>query len=452
MEDKQKLSVDIDNSFCVSLSSDKQDLQTTNSKFKLGQTLFKVIKNLKLVNYRFPSPIRLIYNSSNLFDEDYRILIEDFLINFTFDSSTQLLKSIELNNVFLLDTIQLNRNNFFIKNGDDSITKISNAYQQFGPTFPPRIDKNGDYVLKFEKRINDEMNCYLQFFFEPLSPSIDTDQSHQLKSIKLNVEMMKDDLNKNQLINSFNQLQLSSKLENDENPLILKLITLWRDENNENNPLNVKGIKLSFFDLNEKNNDNIIDRFIRFGDKAIHVLTILGSPDNVYYSSKGPNDQMQTDEDEVQYYFYNYFEYGLDLMFDTRTHLLHRFIFHTNCPAHYDVDTYEICRFNFDCISSIDPSNNVSYITLEPDSNWREIEQKLRQIDNCAFKLDDYKIMERSPNVDTSDEEDNEMASNPFGPSVYFVNEIDRIIIEFVSRTMSIASIVLYENETKIAN
>lgn len=35
-------------------------------------------------------------------------------------------------------------------------------------------------------------------------------------------------------------------------------------------------------------------------------------------------------------YFYNYFKLGLDILFDMRTHVVKKFILHTNFPCHND--------------------------------------------------------------------------------------------------------------------
>jgi len=35
-------------------------------------------------------------------------------------------------------------------------------------------------------------------------------------------------------------------------------------------------------------------------------------------------------------YFYNYFKLGMDILFDMRTHVVKKFIFHTNFPCHND--------------------------------------------------------------------------------------------------------------------
>jgi hypothetical protein len=41
-------------------------------------------------------------------------------------------------------------------------------------------------------------------------------------------------------------------------------------------------------------------------------------------------------------YFYNYFKLGLDILFDMRTHVVKKFILHTNFPCHNDFNVYVV--------------------------------------------------------------------------------------------------------------
>lgn len=42
-------------------------------------------------------------------------------------------------------------------------------------------------------------------------------------------------------------------------------------------------------------------------------------------------------------YFYNYFQLGMDFLFDASTHTVKKFILHTNFPTHYEFNQYPFC-------------------------------------------------------------------------------------------------------------
>ncbi|KAJ1955235.1 hypothetical protein IWQ62_005574, partial [Dispira parvispora] len=44
-------------------------------------------------------------------------------------------------------------------------------------------------------------------------------------------------------------------------------------------------------------------------------------------------------------YFYNYYEYGLDVLIDGQTHRCRKLVLHTNVPGHYDFGRYTKCPF-----------------------------------------------------------------------------------------------------------
>jgi hypothetical protein len=39
-------------------------------------------------------------------------------------------------------------------------------------------------------------------------------------------------------------------------------------------------------------------------------------------------------------YFFNFFDLGIDLLFDARCHSVRKMVLHTNCPEHADFNDY----------------------------------------------------------------------------------------------------------------
>lgn len=92
---------------------------------------------------------------------------------------------------------------------------------------------------------------------------------------------------------------------------------------------------------------------LRFGNTPQDALTLLGSPQYISYKKSNPlsiherlHVRDKSDARDFQYdYFYNYFEMGLDILFDAATHTIKKFIVHTNFPTHPNFNLYQKCNF-----------------------------------------------------------------------------------------------------------
>jgi hypothetical protein len=92
---------------------------------------------------------------------------------------------------------------------------------------------------------------------------------------------------------------------------------------------------------------------LSFGNTPQDALTVLGSPQHISYKKSNPlsiHERLHVrDRSEVrdfQYdYFYNYFDIGLDILFDASAHCIKKFIVHTNFPTHPNFNLYQKCNF-----------------------------------------------------------------------------------------------------------
>ncbi|MBN3292560.1 CP070 protein, partial [Polypterus senegalus] len=94
----------------------------------------------------------------------------------------------------------------------------------------------------------------------------------------------------------------------------------------------------------------VLERCIYFGDSCQDVLSALGSPHKVFYKSEdkmkihSPSPHKQVPS-KCNDYFFNYFTLGVDILFDAITHLVKKFVLHTNFPGHYNFNIYHRCDF-----------------------------------------------------------------------------------------------------------
>uniref|UniRef100_A0A8C5H5A6 Uncharacterized protein n=1 Tax=Gouania willdenowi TaxID=441366 RepID=A0A8C5H5A6_GOUWI len=94
----------------------------------------------------------------------------------------------------------------------------------------------------------------------------------------------------------------------------------------------------------------VFEKNIYFGNSCQDVLAALGSPHKVFYKSEdkmkihspSPHKQIPS---KCNDYFFNYFTLGVDILFDSTSHLVKKFVLHTNFPGHYNFNIYYRCDF-----------------------------------------------------------------------------------------------------------
>jgi len=147
-------------------------------------------------------------------------------------------------------------------------------------------------------------------------------------------------------------------------------------------------------------------------------------------------------------YFYNFFALGVDILFDIQTHLIKKFILHTNFPSHYEFNQYVKCNFRITIDDQLralvnsttipqqnsnppGSSNSNSEISqrgttpshvITPDTKWPDIQ---RLLGPCGKPV----IHNRGSNA------------NPFGPTLFYGYK--GIIFE-VMQNQHIASVCLF--------
>lgn len=175
-----------------------------------------------------------------------------------------------------------------------------------------------------------------------------------------------------------------------------------------------------------------MERNIFFGDSCQDVLGALGSPHKVFYKSEdkmkihSPSPHKQVPS-KCNDYFFNYFTLGVDILFDSTTHLVKKFVLHTNFPGHYNFNIYHRCDFKIPLVikkEGADPQTEDCIVTTY--SKWDQIQELL------GHPMEKPVVLHRSSSANNT---------NPFGSTFCF--GLQRMIFE-VMQNNHIASVTLY--------
>lgn len=163
-----------------------------------------------------------------------------------------------------------------------------------------------------------------------------------------------------------------------------------------------------------------LDATVHFDDTCQDVLSVIGSPNNVYYKTDDKikihnpsptNSSNQRSQDKSDFY-YNYVNFGMDILFDGQSHTVKKFILHTNFPCHYLFDSYFPCNFEL----LVRNYQTGKEIVVTPSTRWPAIQEIFDDRHPPA-------ILHRSSSTNTT---------NPFGPTFcHLVN--DDTIFEVMS-------------------
>mmetsp|Transcript_9994 Transcript_9994/g.12473 ORF Transcript_9994/g.12473 Transcript_9994/m.12473 type:complete len:203 (+) Transcript_9994:162-770(+) len=78
-------------------------------------------------------------------------------------------------------------------------------------------------------------------------------------------------------------------------------------------------------------------------------------------------------------YFFNYFDHGIDLLFDCEFHTVKKIILHSNFPGHPEFSIYRKCLFRIDGDTTprgkiMKDVNNECDSDITADSKWEQVE------------------------------------------------------------------------------
>ncbi|XP_057692348.1 UPF0183 protein C16orf70 homolog isoform X2 [Corythoichthys intestinalis] len=175
-----------------------------------------------------------------------------------------------------------------------------------------------------------------------------------------------------------------------------------------------------------------LEKSIYFGDSCQKVLGALGSPHKVFYKSEdkmkihSPSPHKQVPS-KCNDYFFNYFTLGVDILFDSTTHLVKKFVLHTNYPGHYNFNIYHRCYFKISIATKKGGADSqTDDCILTTYSKWDQIQELL------GHPMEKPVVLHRSSSANNT---------NPFGSTFCF--GLQRMIFE-VMQNNHIASVTLY--------
>ncbi|UJR31079.1 hypothetical protein I4U23_018588 [Adineta vaga] len=388
----------------------QRSIHTTKWEIVLGMSLYQVIKLLKQNDDQIKS-VTLVYNDKDPLSADYTLNLSNDSILLHFDSVTQRLKLIEL---YDLKKVKLKYfGNCF--NSPQIVPTIENINEIFGPTRP------GDY--------NRESQSFLMhfpgltFFFNQIGAQVEAKAMHGLHSLQFppgqspivskiyiyygNVPL---EFSVPPLpVNCFNRSVFLDRLSNlVENQKTIGLTCR----------LMVEGHAPKTYDPDD--HIDYLDATVHFDDTCQDVLSVIGSPNSVYYKTDdkikihnpSPTSASSQRSQDKSDFYYNYVNFGMDILFDGQSHTVKKFILHTNFPCHYLFDSYFPCNFELTVRNHITGKE----ITVNSSTRWPAIQEIFEDRHPPA-------ILHRSSSTNTT---------NPFGPTFcHLVN--DDMIFEVMS-------------------
>ena len=86
---------------------------------------------------------------------------------------------------------------------------------------------------------------------------------------------------------------------------------------------------------------------VKFGASPQEIITLFGAPSQAFFKAGDKMKIHSTFKPGAgrSDYFFNYFDLGVDMLFDGRTHTLCKFVLHANQPGHFDFERYYRCNF-----------------------------------------------------------------------------------------------------------
>lgn len=174
-----------------------------------------------------------------------------------------------------------------------------------------------------------------------------------------------------------------------------------------------------------------LKKTIKFGDGVQDVMSAVGAPNRIFYKSEdkmkihSPNAHRKASLLKSDY-FYNYFTFGMDILFDAKHNKVKKFILHTNFPGHYNFNMYHRAEFSL----VLEETNRAKScqpdpVHISPYSKWEEVAKLFNPAERPV-------VLNRASSTNTT---------NPFGST--FCYGYQDIIFE-VMPNGHVASLTLY--------
>lgn len=298
----------------------------------------------------------------------------------TFNYYTQQLTQILLSNVDKL--ILKYSNNYFSDPRQLLAPTLKEINDCFGATKPGYVEGK-EYILNYNDKI-----CFGFLNKNPESSS----------QIKIHNNLICSSLKLNRSIDKKSKFNKFLTCASNPEP-ILNLLQISQDKNenyifNFNFLILLSGKNFADFDTGFESeesegaqeivrystgNRNFIDKSgnlqticlqIKFGDSCQSLISKIGGPDEVYFKSENGHKKIRGECVGTDFYF-NYFKYGLDILFSGQTKTIKKVILHTANPEHEDfAKRYSPCNFKLDNDTNILTNVNCNFDTIKNRINF----------------------------------------------------------------------------------
>jgi len=324
----------------------------------------------------------IIYHETKSIHHDIVLNVVDMGMNLIFDALSQRLVSIQ---VFDLAKLGLRYAGSAFGSGHREKGTLLELYRLFGPTFAGSFD-NGTYSLSYRgiklcfPLPSDEFIPDLV----PLEPKSGVSPSVNRLCVYHGLDEAAPEI-----VSSFSSLNYASVSNG------VRLST-------------INSFYMSVMDVDINIGIHNKSMAVKLGAPAQEVIVNLGQPSKIYFKKDErmkihhmKDDSFDTYslvEREICFravdYFYNYFDLGIDVLFDALTHAVIKIVIHCNQPGHPDFSQYNKCNFNVHIQGNL----------VTPEMKWPEIEEV---VGSCG-----------KPMI-----HDTGTASNPFGGSCLYASQ-----------------------------
>eukprot|EP00164_Ancoracysta_twista_P000607 GFYU01000803.1.p1 GENE.GFYU01000803.1~~GFYU01000803.1.p1 ORF type:complete len:385 (+),score=88.50 GFYU01000803.1:285-1439(+) len=320
-------------------------------QFLLGLPISQAISYLQQ-NKKTTPRVEFLYSEENPLDGDMVMTLPDHGMRLRFEPVSQRLRLIE---IFDVCKIRLSYSNKHFSGPSVPCTSVT-IYQLFGPTYPGEYDASArSYLLHYPG---------LTFVF---------DIPEQYEHLYVD------------------GTELPLEFPNGESPLATKIYVYHGTSLREPVVPTLPQHEYYFEEVHVSLGEGITfcgrERVLYFDSSEQDVLTELGPPSKVFYKEE---DKMRIHASDVDTaggmtdYFYNYFDLGVDILFDAHMHTVKKFTLHTNFPGHTEFNQYAKCNFKIFLANDEDKDESEDGdetegepIVFDSNTKWDEISKML---------------------------------------------------------------------------
>ncbi|CAK9290374.1 unnamed protein product [Gordionus sp. m RMFG-2023] len=286
--------------------------------------------------------VQILYSDLAPLSMDLVVNMSEDGVRLIFDSYTQRLKLIEIYN---LQKIKLKYSGKYFCTTEikPTLEKIDNV---FGPTLPGIYDPNQQlFVLNFRG---------LSFSF-PIESHFQPNYSNGMGSLQF-LEGQTPIVSKICIYSGddFDNMKCPpiSPISFEGGSYLEKIDVLIKQDNNTAYGLKIVYSTEAFDPISTTSHSNekiTFERHIYLDDPSQNIHSSLGQADKIFYKGEDKMEIHKQTTSNLQAhcynpysasvytdYFYNYFDLGLDILFDGEHNRVKKFILHTNYPGHYD--------------------------------------------------------------------------------------------------------------------